>query len=134
MARNKKPPVEPLGAEGDRRRPRQDWVQTAVTLTTGIGWVGVFIITTLLDRASPEQSTFIDNYLGTPVRTYWNTQLVRQSLFVLILIFALGLIGLFVGLTRMRRKDDKLNKANILLLALTVLGIVIFLVRFGDML
>lgn len=132
MARRNRIQFTPQG--DNRRKPKKDWVSAFVTLSSGIGWVGAFVIVLMLDRASPARETFWDRITGNPVRSYWNTQMLRWSLAVIIVVFAICLIGLACNGARMSRKGDRIYPPLVVLTVLCGLGIGIFLLRFGSML
>ena len=53
------------------------------------------------------------------------------AFFLLIAALAICVIAFFFNKARMRRKTDKYRKSVIIIGAITIIGVVLFLVRFG---
>lgn len=116
------------------RRKRTDWISRTVTICSIVGWIAIFIMTIFLDRAQPPGQDFFTRFFKAgPLRTSWNSGMLRISLAILILVFFICVIGLVCNLMRRKRKSDKIRKSNIILMGITVVGIALFLWRFGNL-
>lgn len=138
-ARNDMPPVRPHAeieeqlTRGERRR-KKDWITRAVPAFSLISWAATIVMLVFLERARPQQRTFLDTVLDAPLRTTWNTSLLRMCLALLIAVFFVCVLGFILNASRQRRKTDKFNKSIIIMGILSLFGIAIFLWRFWSML
>lgn len=113
------------------RRKKADWMTKAASVLSLVSWFMSMVMLLCLDRASPETENLFSRLLGTAVRSTWNTSLLRTAFLLLLLAFCICAIAMIFNILRNRRKSDKYKKSIIILGALTLIGIVAFLIRFG---
>jgi len=120
----------------DRRR-KVDWVVRMATALSFVAWAIALAVWIVLDRASPEREvgwvTSIGRARGTEimVRDYWDSNLLPIAFILLLSALAICVIAFFFNKARMRRKTDKYRKSVIIIGSITILGIALFLLRFG---
>ena len=119
------------------RRKKVDWVVRMATALSVIAWAIAVAVWIVLDRASPERDvgwvTSIGRVRGTEIhiRDYWDSALLPLAFILLLTALAVCIIAFFFNKARMRRKTDKYRKSVIIIGAITIIGIVVFLIRFG---
>jgi len=114
------------------RRLKPDWVVNAATILSVLSWGIAFAVWLIIDQASPVRTQFFENFTGTAALSQqWNTALLPTALVLLIVSFVICVIAFFFNMARMRRKTDKYRKSIIIIGAVTLVGIVAFLLRFG---
>ena len=121
----------PRTAQIERRR-RKDWVSKSIGIISGIGWVLSIVSLLLLETASPDKSNFFSRFLGAPVRGSWNSTVLMISFVSLVTVFAACALGMVFNILRHRRKSDRFNRSIIILGIASIIGIALFLVRFGS--
>ena len=115
------------------KRKQADWVVNAAAVLSVIAWVFAFLVTLVLDLASPERDNFFTNFLGDgTVRAEWDTTLLPIGLILLVVSFLCCVAAFMFNMMRMRRKTDKYRKSVIIMGLLSLAGIVFFVVRFGS--
>ena len=115
------------------RRKKADWVINMATALSVVSWFVAFGVWLLLDMAAPEREDFFSRVFGGTVRGYWDTSLLPIA-FILLVISFLTCVGAFIfNMMRMRRKTDKYRKSIIIVGIITIVGIVMFLLRFGGL-
>ena len=115
------------------RRRQADWVvNTAATLSV-IAWFVAFLVFLVLDLASPQRDNFFSNVLGDGfVRTEWDTAMLPIGLILLVVSFLCSVAAFIFNMMRMRRKTDKYRKSVIFMSLVTLTGIVLYVMRFGQ--
>jgi len=107
------------------------------TVLSLIAWAASIAVWVVLDAASPEKEvawfTSIGRVRGVEIeiRDYWDTTLLPIAFGLLIAALAICVIAFFFNKMRMRRKTDKYRKSIMIIGAITVIGVVLFLFRFG---
>ena len=115
------------------RRRRTDWVTHMATILSLVSWVIAIAVLLVLDMASPERNfkLFTTLAASTAVRNYWNTTFLPIAFGLLVASFIVCIIAFFFNMLRNRRKTDKYKKSIIIIGIGTVIGIVVFIIRFG---
>ena len=119
------------------RRKKADWIVKMATILSLIAWTVALAVWIVLDAASPEKNvewfTSIGRRRGVEIaiRDYWDSTLLPIAFGLLLLALAICLVAFFFNKMRMRRKTDKYRKSVIIIGSITILGIVVFLLRFG---
>ena len=115
----------------NERRKKVDWVVRMATIMSFISWVVAFGVWVVLYSAQPEKENMFSRYFNIEVRDYWDASLLPLAF--ILLLASLGIcVGAFIfNMQRMRRKTDKYRKSIMIIGAITIIGIVLFLVQFG---
>ena len=119
------------------RRRKADWVVRMATILSLIAWAVAIAVWVVLDRASPEKEvawfTSIARVRGTEVeiRDYWDSNLLPLAFGLLLAALAICILAFLFNKARMRRKTDKYRKSIIIIGTITIIGIIVFLFRFG---
>lgn len=113
------------------RRKKADWVTKAASILSVVAWVIAIAMLLLLERAQPQQSNLFTNLLGVTIQSSWNTSLLRIAFILLVAALGVCTIAMIFNALRNRRKTDKYKKSIIILGSITLVGIVLFLYRFG---
>ena len=122
------------------RRKRTDLIGRVVTLLSTLAWVAMIAVWVVLDYAAPDRdygwlSFFYVNFGAEPsTRTRWDFTLVNAA-YILILV-SLGICAIALVLNRLhkKRKGDKLKKSVFIIGGITVIGFIVFLIRFWSIL
>ena len=131
--------IRSMGAsEYLERRKKSDWIVKMATILSLISWAFAIAVWAVLEAASPERNyEFITSFFSSrldaqiQIRSYWDTTLLPIAFLLLVASFAICLAGFIFNKMRMRRKTDKYRKSIIIIGIITILGIAVFLVRFG---
>ena len=123
------------------RRRKVDWVVRMATVLSLIAWTVAFAVWIVLEMASPEKETMFASLARsnrtvfganeTVIRDYWDATLLPIAFFLLIAALAICVVAFFFNKARMRRKTDKYRKSVIIIGTITIVGIVLFVIRFG---
>jgi hypothetical protein len=111
------------------RRKGPDAVIKTVWWISGISWVLIIAAITFTGLAKPESETFFDRFFNIRIRDYWDYNLLRYVFVILLLNFVTCIVGFILNLFRQKRKTDRINKSVILLAAVSLAGILWFLIR-----
>jgi len=114
----------------NERRKKADWVVKMATVLSFIAWLVAFGVWIVLDSASPEKTTFFTQFFGSTVRSYWDTSLLPLAFALLVVSLCTCIVAFVFNMLRMRRKTDKYRKSIIIIGAITIVGIVFFVIRF----
>ena len=123
------------------RRRQADWVVNAAAVLSVLAWVVAFLVLLILDIASDSvQMEGLQAWLaggqgavGGTGRTGWNVVLLRQvGLILLVVSFLCSVAAFIFNMMRMRRKTDKYRKSVIIMGSITLVSIVFYVMRFGD--
>ena len=117
------------------RRGGQDRLLRIMSGLGIIGWASLLVAMIVVDRAKPDDPTFIPNesifeMTGTPyhLRTTWDQELLTAIFYLLSIGLVLGIIGLAVNSRRHRRRGDYYRIHLVLLTAISAVGIFYYLV------
>ena len=122
------------------RRKQADWVVNAAAVLSVLAWVGAFSVVLILDIASENvQMEGLQAWLaggtapGAAPGSGWNIVLLRQiGLILLVVSFLCSVAAFMFNMMRMRRKTDKYRKSVIIMGLITLVGIIFYVYRFGD--
>ena len=121
------------------RRRKADWITRMATILSLVSWTIAFAVWVVLESASPEREmTFISSLITvhfdaeTSIRDYWDETLLPLAFGLLVASLIVCISAFIFNAMRMRRKTDKYRKSIIIIGAVTVIGIVLFLIRFGS--
>ena len=114
----------------NERRKKADWVVKMATILSLAAWLVAFAVWIVLDSASPEKTTFFTQFFGASVRSYWDTSLLPVAFALLVVSLCTCIIAFVFNMLRMRRKTDKYRKSIIIIGAITIAGIIFFVIRF----
>jgi len=130
MNDDKKPRNHGRPAFVDRRK-KNDWVVHMATILSILSWLVAFTVLFVLEQASPEKETILERMFGITVRDYWNSSLLPIAFILLVISLCFCIFAFIFNMLRKRRKTDKYKKSIIIIGAITLIGIVIFMIRFG---
>jgi Ni/Fe-hydrogenase subunit HybB-like protein len=115
------------------RRRKPDWVTNMATVLSFVSWVVAFGVWIALDMASPEKVDMFTTQFNVNVRGWWDTSLLLVAFILLVTSFGICSMAFIFNMLRKRRKTDKYRKSILIIGAVTVLGIIAFWIRFGDL-
>lgn len=122
------------GNAGYERRKNADWMVKGATILSIISWILTISALLTLDVAAPTRENLFTHLMGGAERITWN-EITLLITFSLIVISILSCIGAFIfNMLRMRRKTDKYKKSIIIIGLMTLVGFVVFMIRFGGVL
>lgn len=114
------------------RRRGQDRLLRIMSGLGIVGWASLLVVMLVMDRAKPDDPTFIPHVQMTGVpyhlRTTWDQGLLTAIFYLLSVGLVLGIIGLIVNARRHRRRDDYYRIHLVLLTALSAIGVLYHLV------
>jgi len=119
------------------RRKKVDWIVRMATALSFIAWAVAIAVWAVLDAASPEKEvgwfTSIGRVRGVEitVRDYWDEKLLPTAFILLVAALAICVVAFLFNKARMKRKTDKYRKSVMIIGAITIIGIILFLFRFG---
>lgn len=125
------------GSKNDfvERRGGRDLLLRIMSWLGIVGWASMFVAMIVIDRAKPDDPTFIPNEriferTGIPyhLRTTWDQDLLTFIFYLLSVGLVLGIIGLAVNSRRHRRRDDYYRIHLVLLTAISAVGILYHLI------
>lgn len=117
----------------ERRKGPDIWIRL-LSWTGILGWLAMLVAFIILDRAKPRRATFIDlTYfrqmgIDPEVNNQWNTDLVDYIFYLMSFGLLVSIIGIAINKHRHRRRDDSYRLYLILLGAISLFGIVYYLV------
>ena len=111
------------------RRKGPDAVVRAVWWTAGISWLLFIAALIFVETARPEIETFFGRQFDISIRDYWNENALLYMFIILVLNFAVCVIGFIFNMARHRRKTDRFNKSILILGTLSLAGILWYLFR-----
>ena len=121
------------------RRRKSDWITRMAAILSFVSWAIAFAVWVVLESASPERermfiTSFLRETMGaeTIIRDQWDVTLLPLAFWLLIVSLAICVTAFIFNALRMRRKTDKYRKSVIIIGSVTIIGIVLFLVRFGS--
>ncbi|MCP5158704.1 MAG: hypothetical protein H6975_04685 [Gammaproteobacteria bacterium] len=117
------------------RRGGRDLLLRIISGLGIVGWAFMLVAMIVLDRAKPDDPTFIPNERvfersGIPyhLQTAWDQDLLTSIFYLLSIGLVLGIIGLAVNSRRHRRRDDYYRIHLVLLTAISAIGILYYLI------
>ena len=123
------------------RRKRKDWVSRMATVLSLTAWVIMVAVWVVLDAAAPEKvrtftATFFRATFGTEIvtRTRWDYTLVYFAFVMMLVSLGSSIFAFIFNKMRMKRKSDKYKISNFVIGGITVIGLVVFLIRFWTVL
>ncbi|MFZ1827520.1 MAG: hypothetical protein WAW42_01860 [Candidatus Competibacteraceae bacterium] len=113
------------------RRRGQDLLLRIISGLGIIGWASLLVVMIVMDRAKPDDPTFIPHVEMTGVhhlRTTWDQGLLTTIFYLLSVGLVVGIIGLAVNARRHRRRDDYYRIHLVLLTTISAIGVFYYLV------
>jgi len=114
-------------------RKKADWVTHMATILSAVSWFFAITVWFVLDRAQPEKEHMFTRYFSVAVRENWDASLLPIALILLIASLVICIAAFIFNMLRQRRKTDKYKKSIIIIGAITLIGIVLFVIRFRGM-
>ena len=113
------------------RRRKTDWVTYMASILSFISWLVAFAVLIVLDQAQPEKDNIFTTWFGVEVRKVWDTSLLPIAFLVLVVSLCFCIFAFIFNILWKKRKTDKYKKSIIISGAVTLVGIIFFVVRFG---
>ena len=113
------------------RRKRVDWVTRMATILSITSWTVAFFVWVVIDMAQPEKPNMFTTMFRIQVRDYWDTSLLPTAFLLLLASLGICILAFIFNKLRKRRKTDQYKISIFVVGAITILGIVLFLNRFG---
>ena len=131
--------IRAMGASANRdRRKKADWMVRMATILSAVSWAGAIAVWAVLETAAPEREwRFITSFMSQVhdaeirIRHHWDQSLLPVAFALLAGSLGVCIAAFVFNKMRMRRKTDKYRKSIIVIGTITILGIVMFLIRFG---
>ncbi|GAB4370567.1 MAG: hypothetical protein Kow0042_12870 [Calditrichia bacterium] len=114
------------GIDPDRRKGPDLWTKSLRWLAV-FGWLILFAALIIVGITKPETVTFFDQKFQFYKAGTENPLLTRIIFYLMILGLLLSLMGVFINLKRLRRRDDEYRLSLILLGLISLSGIIIYL-------
>jgi len=118
------------------RRKRINWVSVIATVLSLAAWVIMLAVWYVLYEAAPEKeygwlSFFAVNFdTVASYRTRWNYNLVYLAYVLILVSMGSCAISILLGRMRKKRKTDRIHKSVYVIAGITVIGFIVFLIRF----
>ncbi len=114
------------------RRRGPDAITKSIRWVAVAGWLLMVVALVFIDLAKPEFVTVIDRHkgLGEGKRTTWNMTLAHIIFYLQMAGFCFGVYGFFANLRRSRRKSDRYRINLIALTAISLFGMIYYLIFF----
>jgi len=123
------------------RRKRKDIVGRMATILSLAAWVIMIAVWVVLDAAAPEKvrtftATFFRATFGTEIvtRSRWDYALVYTAYVMMLISLGASAIAFIFNKMRMKRKSDKYKVSIFVIGGITIIGLVVFLIRFWTVL
>jgi len=113
------------------RRKKNDLVVVLASALSVVCWILALAVWLFLDQASPDKVNVFSTWRNVLVRNYWDSMLLSTAFRLLLASVCISIIAFVCNLLRMKRKTDKYKKSIIIIGAVTIIGTVIFIIRFG---
>lgn len=113
----------------ERRQRNNDLLTKLLRAAALMGWISIFALQIIAWVAKPEMDTGIVRYHELELRNTWQAQWVSVLPFILGFCTVFSLFALGVRPLRSRRKTDPKRWHLLVLLALTVVGYVVYWVQ-----
>lgn len=115
------------GIDPDRRKGPDVWTKSLRWFAV-LGWLIMLLALIFVGFAKPEQTTFFDRLFHVKRGGTLNFLFVQIIFYLMILGLFLSILGSFINLKRLRRRDDEYRVSLILLGLISLLGIFVYLV------
>jgi len=92
-------------------------------------WGMMLLILLIVDQAKPEVEDFFSRLFKIDLQTNWNYHLLSYAFYLSIVAFIFALFGLYIDMSRHRRKTDKYSKSLITMLCFSLLIIVLYFLK-----
>ena len=113
----------------EQKRRGPDILVKIIHWLAACGWILMFVVLFLTDKARPQAAFFLDKILEIQLRTSWDMGLIRIACFLMVIILFLCTIGLFINSRRHKRRDDRYNRSLIIMWILAFIGVIITVVN-----
>lgn len=114
----------------DRRR-RKDPVLWIISVFGVVSWTLLVPSLLLIEKARPQLETFFDRVLELEVRASWDETAYLYAFFLMLLVLLVSGFGLILNVFfRNRRKTDSIRINLVLVFLISLLGVVMYVVRF----
>ena len=114
------------------RRKKSDWIVKMAAILSALSWVLMLAVWAFLDRASPDSQHIFNQIFNVQGRTRWDVTLLPIAFALLLTSLGVCILGFFFNKMRMKRKTDKYRKSIFVIGGITIIGLVVFLIRFGS--
>lgn len=112
------------------RRRADGLVKAAWFFSVG-SWLFAFAVLLVIEAAAPEREWILPG-IEQSVRDTWNATFLPVAFVLLIISLIMCAIAFVFHSRRMKRKSDKVRTKSILIVGtLTLIGLVVFILRFG---
>ena len=114
------------------RRKQADWVVNGASILSVISWLVAFGAFLVFEFATRRDSAgLLDVYTEATGPRGLQYDLLPYALILLIVAVFMCVVAFIFNAMRMKRKTDKYRKSIIIIGAITVAGLIAFLLRFG---
>ena len=121
-------------AHTPERRKSPDWMVKGSTIFNVMAWLLTFTVLLLIDIAAPTRENMFSHYFNANERTVWNEVIILLAYITLILSTLSCLLATIFHLLRVRRKTDKYKISVFIISTVTILGLIVFMLRFSGQL
>lgn len=108
------------------RRKGNDFRIKFVKIMSFIVWIAVFIVVSIMEKASREIRTISKGDFSWLVSKLWETNLVYIALIIAVMCIISSIICIILDSTRHRRRSDKIKK-SLIICEILCLGLAFFL-------
>lgn len=113
----------------DRRKRKDPWARV-LTILNILAWLLILAILMVTGRAKPEFESFFDRFYHLNIRVWWDMELVRYLLYLVVGGTILSAAGLLLSLVRARRSSDNGRIPLLLMGIVSAAGLVCVLIFF----
>jgi len=131
MDRKESPDSGRTQRQGERRK-KADWIVNLAAILSLLAWLIALAVWVFLDMAAAEREHIFTRMFEVAVRGHWDVTLLPIAFGLLIAALCICILAFFLNKLRMKRKTDKYRKSVFIIGGITIIGIVLFLVRFGS--
>ncbi|MCL2603595.1 MAG: hypothetical protein FWD90_03875 [Defluviitaleaceae bacterium] len=116
---------------GTERRKQPDWMIKGATILNVLAWLLTTFSLLAIDIASPNQDNMFTHYFDMAERVVWDEFWILAAYILLVMSVVSCVVSFVLHVLRKRRKADKLRVSIIIINALTIIGFILFIYRFG---
>ena len=115
------------------RRRGPDQISKLISLIIAVSWILLFVLFIIIAIAKPATDMSIVSIMSQNTRVVggWNLSLITILFPVLLIQLGLCLFGLILSSRRMKRKRDSYSRSLIFFTVTSVVGLLIYIIRFG---
>ncbi|MCL1911336.1 MAG: hypothetical protein FWG13_03940 [Leptospirales bacterium] len=115
------------------RRRGPDQISRLISLIIAVSWILLFVLFIIIAIAKPATDMSIVSIMSQNTRVVggWNLSLITILFPVLLIQLGLCLFGLILSSRRMKRKRDSYSRSLIFFTVTSVVGLLIYIIRFG---